>query len=207
MAATPLRSEICPRDLPAGHDRILQAVVNRATEYNIGINFEKCQIKKKRVKYVGHVVSDNGLEPCPDKVKAINEMPDPQTKDDVRRFLSMVQYLSKFLPNMSTMDAPLREILWKDVDFYWLKPQQDSFQKLKSLCTEAPVLTRFKPSIETTIQCEASSYGLGAVLLQEDKPIAFTSRALTPTEQRYAQIEKEALAIVHACKKLHFYVF
>ena len=68
-------------------------------------------------------------------------------------------------------------------------------------------MARLDPSKETTIQCDAGSYGLGGVLLQEERPIAFTSRALTHTEQRYAQIEKEAQAIVHACKKFHFYVF
>lgn len=189
------------------HDYNLQAVIDKATEYNLGLNFEKCQIKRKRVNYVGHVITENGLEPGTDKVKAIRQMPAPEAKEDVRRFLGMVQYLSKFLPDLSTVDAPLRQILKKDNEFFWEKPQQASFDELKRMCSTAPVLAIFDPEKEVTIQCDASSYGLGGGLLQEGRPVAFTSRALTATEERYSQLEKETLAIVHSCTKFHYYVF
>lgn len=183
------------------HDRIQKQVIQRATEWNLRLNFDKCQIRKQRVTYCGHIVSASGLETHPDRVRAVKEMPVPTSKEEVRRFLGMVQYLSKFLPDMSTVDAPLREVIKNDVDFYWLEAQQASFQKIKALCISAPVLARFNPAKEVTIQCDASSYGLGGALLQEGRPVAYTSRALTATEQRYAQIEKETLAILHACKK------
>ena len=189
------------------HDQILKMVIQRATEWNLRLNFKKCQIRKPKVPYCGHIVSAEGLEADPEKIRAVTEMPEPKSKEDIRRFLGIVQYLSKFLPDMSTVDAPLRDVIKHDVDFYWLDPQQKSFQKLKDMCTSAPVLARFNPAKEVTIQCDASSYGLGAALLQDERPVAFTSRALTLTEQRYAQIEKECLAILHACKRFHFYVF
>ena len=89
------------------HDRILENIIRRATEYNLGLNFDKCQLRKKRVNYVGHVISGQGLEASPDKVRAIHDMPDPQSKEDVRHFLGTIQYLSKFLPDLSSIDAPL----------------------------------------------------------------------------------------------------
>ena len=168
------------------HDCILEKVIRRATDYNLGFNFKKCQIKKRRVKYVGYVVSEKGLEPCPDKVKAIRDMPDPQSKEELRRFLGMVQYLSKFIPDLSTVDAPLREVTKQDVEFFWLKPQKDSLEGLKTRCCEAPVLAIFDPKKEVTVQCDASSYGLWGGLLQEGRPVAYTSRTLMPTEQRYS---------------------
>ena len=192
---------------PQEHDRIMRKVVERATEWNLKLNFDKCQVKQPRVTYVGHLVTDQGLQPDPEKVRAVRSMPVPGSKEDVRRFLGFVQYLSKFIPNMSTVDAPLRDVMKRNVDFYWNKQQQRSFDELKELCCSTPVLAYYDVTKDVTIQCDASSYGLGGVLLQDGRPIAYTSRALTPTEKRYAQLEKEMLAIVHSCKKFHYYIF
>ena len=189
------------------HDKIMKKVITRATEYNLKLNFDKCQIRQDSVKYVGHLVTARGLEADPDKLKAVAEMPAPCDKEGVRRFLGFIQYLAKFIPNLSEVDAPLRELIHKDTLFYWGKPQQESFDKLKELCTRQPVLKYYNPEQELTIQCDASSYGVGGVLLQEGQPIAYTSRSMTATEQRYAQIEKEMLAIVHSCKKFHHSIF
>jgi hypothetical protein len=189
------------------HDEILERVVKRAQENNLVLNFDKCQIRKNKVKFCGHIISENGLSPDPQKVKAITNMPTPQNKEDVRRFLGMVQYLSKFLPNKSTIDAPLRSLIKKDVEFHWDKPQQKSFEELKQMCTSAPLLAIYDPKKEHTIQCDASGQGLGGVLLQEGKPVAYTSRALRDPETRYWPIELETLAIVHSCKKFHYYSY
>ena len=170
---------------PQEHDRIMRTVVERATEWNLKLNFDKCQVKQPRVTYVGHLVTDQGLQPDPDKVRAVRSMPVPGSKEDVRRFLGFVQYLSKFIPNMSTVDAPLRDVMKRDVDLYWNKQQQRSFDELKELCCSTQVLAYYDVTKDVTIQCDASSYGLGRVLLQDGRPIAYTSRALTPTEKRY----------------------
>ena len=138
---------------------------------------------------------DQGLQPDLEKVRAVRSMPVPGSKEDVRRFLGFVQYLSKFIPNMSTVDAPLRDVMKRNVDFYWHKQQQRSFDELKELCCNTPVLAYYDVTKDVTIQCDASSYRLGGVVLQDGRPIAYTSRALTPTEKRYAQLEKEMLAI------------
>ena len=92
---------------PQEHDRIMSKVVERATEWNLKLNLDKCQVKQRRVTYVGHLVNDRGLPPDPENVRAVRSMPVPGSKEDVRRFLGFVQYLSKFIPKMITVDAPL----------------------------------------------------------------------------------------------------
>ena len=154
------------------HDRILKQVIQKATEWNLRFNFAKCQVRRKRVPYCGHTVTADGLEAHDDKVHATKEMPVPRSKEDVHRLLGMVQYLGKCLLNMSTQDVPLREVIKKEVDFFWLEAQQHSWEKLKGLCSKMPVQAHYNAAKELTIQCDASSYGLGGVLLQEDRPIA-----------------------------------
>ncbi len=192
---------------PIEHDRILSNVAERAKSWNLKLNFDKCQIRKSEVLYVGHLVTAQGLKPDPAKVRAVQEMPAPKTKEEVRRFLGFIQYLAKFIPNLSEVDAPLRKINKQDVTFFWEREQEDSFNELKQMCSKAPVLAYYDPTKTLTIQCDASSYALGGVMLQDGQPLAYTSRALTATEVNYAQIEKEMLAVVHSCKKFHHYIF
>uniref|UniRef100_A0A3B1K366 Gypsy retrotransposon integrase-like protein 1 n=1 Tax=Astyanax mexicanus TaxID=7994 RepID=A0A3B1K366_ASTMX len=189
------------------HDAILRKVVERATNYNLRLNFNKCHIRQSSVPYVGHQITAEGLKPDPAKVEAVQCMPPPVDKDGVRRFLGFVTYLAKFIPNLSEVSAPLRQLLRSNVEFAWQPAQQQAFDKLKDFCSRPPVLKFFDPALPVEIFCDASSYGLGAVLLQEDQPVAFSSRSLTDTESRYAQIEKEMLSIVHACTKFHHYIF
>ena len=108
---------------------------------------------------------------------------------------------------MSQAAAPLRTLLEKDVEWHWEENQTKSFENLKGLVTRAPVLTYFNPDKPVRISVDASSKGMGAVLLQENHPIAYVSKALTNTQRNYAQIEKEMLAIVFGCTKFHVYIF
>lgn len=197
---------ITGRDITC-HDKILNQVIAKATEWNLKLNFAKCQIRQPKVKYVGHLVTSTSLLPDEENIQAVKDMPRPQNKEDVRRFLGFLQYLSKFIEGLSEIDKPLRELTKKEVIFHWDRPQEESFKRLKELFTTAPVLTFYDVSKDVQIQCDASSYALGGVLLQDGQPVAYTSRAMTPTEMRYAQIEKEMLAILHSCKKFHHYIF
>ena len=119
----------------------------------------------------------------------------------------MTTYLAKFIPNYSQVAAPLRVLLEKDTEWHWSHPQETSFQELKRLITHSPVLKFFDPHKPTTISVDASSKGIGAVLLQEDNPIAYASKSLTTCQRNYAQIEKEMLAIVFGCTKFHDYIY
>ena len=134
-------------------------------------------------------------------------MRQPQNTKELRTFLGFTQYLRKFMPNMAEVSVLLRQLLDKDLAWHWDKEQDNSFQKLRAMVSSAPVLGYYEPQKPVTLEMDASSKGLGAVLLQEGKPIVYASRPLTQTQQRYAQIEKEKLAIVHGAKKFHHLIF
>ena len=189
------------------HDLILKQVMQRATEYNLKLNYDKCKIRQNQVPYMGHILSEKGLEPDPAKLKAIIEMPAPIDKDGMRRFLGLIQYLAKFIPNLSHTDSPLRNLLKTDVEFQWNHEQEKSFQELKRLCAHPPVLAYYDVNKDVQIECDASKDGLGAVLLQDGRVIAYASRALTDAEKRYAQLEKEMLSIVYSTNKFHCFIF
>lgn len=155
------------------HDQILKQVVQRATSYNLRLNFNKCHIRQTSVPYVGHLITADGLKPDPAKTEAVRCMPAPTDKEGVCRFLGFVTYLSKFIPNLSEIDAPLRQLTKGDVEFAWQPAQQQAFDKLKYLCTHHPVLKFYDVSKPVEIYCDASSTGLGAVLVQDDQPVAF----------------------------------
>lgn len=148
-----------------------------------------------------------GLGIDPAKVRAIVEMPPPTDKQGVQRLLGLAQYLAKFLPHLSDTTKPLRDLTQNDVQWVWNEPQQTAFVKLKEMVTRTPVLRYYNLKEEVTLQCDASQSSLGAALMQNGQLVAYASRALTPAETRYAQIEKELLAIVFACDRFDAYVY
>ena len=131
----------------------------------------------------------------------------PIDKNEVERLLGTINYLAKFIPNMSTITHPIRELLKSDNKFSWGEPQIKAFSEIKQVLSAAPVLAYFNVKKPVTITCDVSQSGLGALLLQDNKPIAYVSRALTDPETRYAQIEKELLAVVFAFTRFHQYVY
>ena len=134
-------------------------------------------------------------------------MRSPTNKEELQRFLGMATYLSKFIPNYSEISAPLRVLLEKNTEWHWDTQQMQALNQLKDMATNHPTLKYFDPLKPTTISVDASSKGMGAVLLQDDHPIAYASKSLTPAQQNYAQIEKEMLAIVFGCHKFHDYIY
>ena len=156
------------------------------------------------VTYIGHILNSEGVKPDPTKVRAIKDMPAPIDKKGVERLLGTINYLAKFIPNMSTITHPVRSLLKSDAIFEWEEPQEKAFQEIKEVLSKHPVLAYFDVTKPITISCDASQSGLGAVILQDSKPIAYASRALTDTETRYA---KEFLAVVFAFSRFHQYVY
>ena len=134
-------------------------------------------------------------------------MPPPEDVAAIQRLLGLAQYLSKFLPHLSDITKPLRELTQKDTEWVWDQTQQRALEVLKKAVSSTPVLRYYNLQEEVTLQCDASQSGLGAALLQNGQPVAYASRALTPTETRYAQIEKELLAIVFACNHFESYIY
>ena len=190
------------------HDQRVLQVLERVSKAGLTLNPQKCQFSKDRVTFLGHVVDRTGIKPDPDKVRAIAEMQQPTNVSEARRFLGTVNPMSKFIPHMANITKPINELLRKDRAWVWDRQQEEAFELIKKILTTTPVLAAFDPELETIVSADASSYGLGAVLVQKQrdgtlKPVAYVSRSLTITEQRYAQIEKEALASrgpVNGCK-------
>lgn len=188
------------------HDENLKKLLNRAREVNLKINSKKMNLRQKEVKFMGHVISSDGLKPDPDKITAIENMPRPRSKQELMSLLGFINYLAKFLPHLAQVSQPLRDLTTKNVQFVWSPIHDRAFTKVKRLISNHPVLKYYDINEEVTLQCDASEKGLGATLLQSGQPVAFASRTLSATERRYAQIEKECLAIVFGCQKFSQYI-
>lgn len=187
----------------AQHNERLRAVLDRLQEAGLTLNPEKCVFSVSRLDYLGQIVDGQGIRKDPNKLKAILNLCEPQDITELRRFLGMANQLMKFCCNMAERTKPLRDLLKKDVGWCWGPAQEAAFRDVKEELVSDRVLAIYNPERETVISADASSYGLGAVLLQrqptgELRPVAFASRSMTETECRYAQIEKEALATTWA---------
>ena len=134
-------------------------------------------------------------------------MPEPADKDGLRRLIEMLNYLSPFIPNKATIISPLSALLKDGTAWLWTHEHKTAMQAIKKILAEQPLLRLYDPRLPVSIQADSSSKGLGACLLQNNQPVAYVSRSLTDTETRYAQIEKELLAIVFATDKFHHYIY
>ncbi|KAG5285841.1 hypothetical protein AALO_G00008080 [Alosa alosa] len=134
-------------------------------------------------------------------------MPRPADVRGLQRLLGMVNYLAKFCPHLSDSCDVMRQLTHKDVIWEWTDTQEEAFAKVKKMIATAPILKYYNPKEDFTLQCDSSETGLGAALMQTGQPIAYGSRALTPTERGYAQIEKECLAILFGMEKFHQYTY
>jgi len=170
------------------HELTLRKVLERAREKGVRINRNKIQLWVRQCKYVGHLLTPEGVSPDPDKVKAISDKDPPGDAKELHRLQGIVTYLSKFVPHLADLTAPLRQLLRKDMPWSWTEQHDQAFNNIKQAVTSAPVLQYFDPSKPVVIQTDASSTGLGSCLLLDGKPVEFISRALTDAETRYAQI-------------------
>ena len=184
------------------HDQRVLSMLERARQANFKLKKEKCDIRVSTLSYIGHQLTCDGVKPDPKKIHAIKEMPEPCDKKGLQRFLGMVQYVAKFIP----ITAPLRQLTRNDTEWSWKPELQAAFNQLKQSLVEETVL-RYYVTKPVTLSVDSSSTGLGAVLLQDNQPVAYASRALTPTQTRYTQIEKELLAIVFGCEKFYDYIY
>ncbi|XP_028415786.1 uncharacterized protein K02A2.6-like [Dendronephthya gigantea] len=189
------------------HNTKLEGFFQRCRKTGIKLNKKKLMLLCKEIPYLGHLVTKDGLKPDPEKVEAVLKMPRPENVKAVRRFCGFVNYLSKFMPHLADVMKPLQQLTHKDAQWQWNHEHDAAFGKLKLMISNAPVLKFYHPEDELTVQCDASERGLGATLMQRGQPIAFASRTLTDPETRYAQIEKEMLAVIYAMQKFDQYVY
>ena len=172
----------------------------------INFNNDKLRYKKEEVSYLGHRLTREGLKIDPSKVNAVLNMPRPNDVPSLQRFLGMLTYVQKFIPDLSDKTAELRKLVAKGISWDWTPEHENSYRQLLEILTKAPVLAYYDPTKPLVLSVDSSSKGLGAALIQDGRPVAYASRALTDCETRWAQIEKECLAILYGVKRFNDYV-
>ena len=193
------------------HDANLINLLNICQKEGLVLNSKKLELRRERVTFFGAEYSAQGMHPDPKKVQGITEMTAPADKQQLQSFLGMVNYMGTFIPKLSHHTELLRAMLKKDNVFHWDEQQTRSFQQIKNLIAKAnnTPLRYYDRKLQVTVQADASLRGLGACLIQkhngEDQPIAFASKSLTDMETRYANIERELLAIVFVCQRFSTY--
>ena len=194
----------------AEHDACLRTVLERLKETGMTLNKSKCEFSVTSTQFLGFLLTTKGLKPDPKKVEAITKLDAPKDEKGVQRLIGMVNFLSRFIPGKSEILEPISSLLSSKNSFVWGKQQEDAFEQIKEKLTSAPCLKLYDVDKPTMISCDASSSGLGAVLLQgigsEKHPVSFISRTLTLAEQGYANIEREALAVTWACERFRNYI-
>ena len=194
------------------HMRSLDTVLTRIQEAGLLLKKEKCLFMEKSVMYLGHTIDANGLHPITEKVEAIKEAPRPKNVSQLKSYLGLITYYGRFLPNISHILFPLYRLLRRNTRWRWAVSEEEAFIKSKKMLLSSNLLVHFDPSLELTLACDASPYGVGAVLAHRtadgvEKPIGFVSRTLTSAEKNYSQLEREGLACIFGLKKFHSYLF
>nr|XP_034319592.1 uncharacterized protein K02A2.6-like [Crassostrea gigas] len=189
------------------HDTRLRKVMERLRERNITLNRPKCEFNKQKLSFFGYVFSADGISADPAKIQAIKSAKSPTNTSEVKSFLGMTNYVSRFIQDYSTITQPIRILTQKNMAWKWETKQQLAFEKLKNSLTSDTVMSYYDQTKSTEVVVDASPVGLGAILSQEGKIVAYASRSLTHVEQRYSQTEREALAIVWSCEHFHLYIY
>ena len=175
------------------HNQNLDAVLKRIIAAKLKLKLSKCEFAKTEVRYLGHLITDQGIRTDPEKVDAILRIAVPTDKTKIRRFVATVNFYKKFIKNFNDVAAPLYKLTSKRTPFIWDTVAQRAFEDLKSKLVSAPVLAGPDFAKPFDLYTDASDQSLGAVLTQAGKPIAFASRSLNTAEQKYHTSEKEAL--------------
>jgi ribonuclease HI len=188
------------------HNQLLYEVFSRLKDNNIRLRREKCKFAVKSIEFLGHIIGDNEVRPPSSKVKAVLDFPRPESYKEIQRFHGLANYLREYINNFSIMAEPLNRLLRKDTPFVWNDEQEDSFQEIKAAMANEPVRRIFDPQLECKLHTDASTVGIGAILMQEKHPIGYFSRRLSDAETRYTPTELECMAVVNAIEYFRIYL-
>lgn len=200
---------ICTSDFET-HLKVLEEIFKRLIDAGLTVNKKKCVFCRSELKYLGYVVNASGLMVDPEKVEAILNIPTPKTVTEVRRIVGIASWYRRFVPSFSTLVSPLTRLTEKNRPFLWDNDCEQALNQIKEHLVSAPILACPDFTLPFTVETDASDYGLGAVLSQEqeggEKVICYLSRSLTKAERKYSTTEKELLAILYAVEKLRPYL-
>ncbi|KAG8483033.1 hypothetical protein CXB51_021970 [Gossypium anomalum] len=194
-------------EIEAKHDEHLCILLQVLREKELYAKFNKCEFWLREVTFLGHVVSAEGIKVDPRKIEEILEWKPPKSVSKIQSFLGLAGYYRRFVEGFSVMAVPLTKLIRKGVSFVWTEKQQETFEKLKKVLTEAPVLIQPKSGKDFTVYSDASHVGLGCVLMQEGKVVAYASRQLKPHEGNYPTHDLELAAVIFALKIWRHYLY
>ena len=174
------------KDLPT-HLTHLEKLLTTLQANGFTLKLPKCSFAQPEINVFDHIVSANGIRPDPKKIDVITQAPHPKCASEVRSFLGLTNYCSRYIPNYSTITQPLRELTKSNATFKWYEAEETAFQKLKTTISSAPVLAHYNLNVPTKLVVDASPSAVGAILLQQQpdtnyRPVAYGSRSLINTE-------------------------
>ena len=191
---------------PEGHVLHLRRVLEQLRKHQLYAKLRKCRFAQKPVHFLGHVISAEGVLPDDSKVEVLLHWPIPNSVKEVQQFVGLAQYFRKFIMGFASMAAPLTALFRKNAAWAWSPVCQQAFEQIKQALVQPPVLKLPEDDVQFTVVCDASGVGIGAVLLQEGRPIAFDGRKLTPVEAKWDTTEQEMLAVVYHLQKWRCYL-
>ena len=194
------------------HLKRLEVVLQRLQDAGLRLKDSKCEFLVASVTYLGYRIDANGLHPVNEKIKAIQDAPEPKNVTELKSYLGLLSYYSRFLPNMSSNLAPLNQLLHKQAEWVWEGKEKQAFQLSKQLLLSSQTLAHFDPKLDIVLACDASAYGIGAVLSHRlsdgtERPVGFASRTLSTAEKKYSQIEKEGLACIFGVNRFRSFLY
>ena len=190
------------------HIQHIEKVLQKLREYNLVIKLKKCKFCQNKIEFLGHEIGEKGLKPNAKKIEAIDRIKEPETITEVRSFLGLCSYYRRFVKDFSKIAKPLTELTKKDIPFVWTQKCQESFDKLKRILVENPILAHPDFNKEFILITDASADGLGAILSQKNKDdkevvIAYASKSTNSNERNYPITDLECLAIIWAIRHFH----
>ncbi|KAF8054210.1 hypothetical protein N665_1335s0001 [Sinapis alba] len=189
------------------HKEHLRKVLERLRDRKLFAKFSKCRFWKREIGFLGHRVSEQGVSADPEKIAVVEGWPRPTTASEIRSFLGLAGYYRRFVKGFSSIAKPLTKLTGKDVPLVWDEKTEEAFNKLKEALTTAPVLTLPQPGKIYDVYTDASRVGLGCVIMQENKAIAYASRQLKKHEENYPTHDLEMAAVVFALKIWRSYLY
>jgi len=198
-------------DTLESHLERLGKVLDRLRRAGLKLKPEKCELLRKRVAFLGHFVSAEGVEVDRSKISKVQDWPSPRNLTELRSFVGLCAYYRRYVPNFSAVCKPLFELTQKGVKYHWGRRQEEAMRTMKDLLTSAPILGYPMPEGRFILDTDASNIGLGAVLHQEqgtqERVIAYASKTLSKAERNYCVTRRELLAIITFVKQFHHYLY